>query len=162
MLGIAVAPALIQATAMLADEGWFHRRRGLPRWERIGHPLDTLTTALCYGWIVITPPRAPHALSVYIALAMFSCLFITKDEVVHAALCEPMEAWLHAILFVMHPVVLMAFGFLWWSGGKPMQLILQLQLLLTLSFAMYQVLYWSVFCKPTSTVPTPTPKPSGP
>jgi hypothetical protein len=151
MVGIVVIPALIQATAMLADEGWFHRRRGLPRWERIGHPLDTLTTALCYGWLVATRPEAPHALSVYIGLAIFSCLFITKDELVHAAQCEPREIWLHSILFVTHPVVLMAFGLLWWSGGEPVRWILQLQLLLTLAFAIYQVLYWSVFCNRTST-----------
>ena len=29
-----------------STRAWFHRRRGLPRWERIGHPLDTLTIVL--------------------------------------------------------------------------------------------------------------------
>jgi len=147
MVSIAAVPVLIQAIAMLADEGYFHRRRGLPRWERIGHPLDTLTTALCYGWTVVSAPYAPHAVSVYIGLSLFSCLFITKDEFVHARLCEPTEAWLHSVLFVMHPVVLGAFGFLWWSGGESVQWILKMQLLLTLSFAIYQIMYWSLFWK---------------
>jgi hypothetical protein len=148
MAGLALVPALIQAAAMLADEGWFHRRRGLPRWERIGHPIDTLTTALCYGWLVVASPEAPHSLAVYIGLALFSSLFITKDEFVHATRCEPTEIWLHSILFVMHPIVLAAFGFLWWSGNDAARAIARVQLLLMLAFAAYQVLYWSVFWKP--------------
>jgi hypothetical protein len=148
MVVLVVVAVLIQASAMLADEGWFHRRRGLPRWERIGHPLDTLTTASCYAWLSLATPHAPHALAVYIGLAVFSCLFITKDEFVHAKRCEPGEIWLHAILFVMHPIVLAAFGFLWWSGSDAARVIVRAQLLLTLAFAAYQVLYWSILWKP--------------
>jgi hypothetical protein len=69
---------LLQMLAMCVDEMLFHRARGLPRWERIGHPLDTLTAALCYGWLLFVPPSASHALGVYIGLCAFSCLFITK------------------------------------------------------------------------------------
>jgi len=29
---------------MGVDEFYFHRRRGLPRWERLAHPLDTMTS----------------------------------------------------------------------------------------------------------------------
>src|ERR1019366_3333568 len=36
-----------------------HQRRGLPRWERLGHPLDTLSVAGCYGWLVATGPGSP-------------------------------------------------------------------------------------------------------
>ena len=147
MLALLAVPALVQAAAMLADEGWFHRQRGLPRWERIGHPLDTLSTALCYAWLLASRPESAHALGVYVGLALFSCLFITKDEFVHAELCEPMESWLHSVLFVMHPVVLMSFGFVWWSDAPAARWILLAQLLLTLGFASYQVLYWSVFWK---------------
>ncbi|HEX7480692.1 MAG TPA: hypothetical protein VF331_23025 [Polyangiales bacterium] len=150
MFGILFTPVLIQASAMLADEGWFHRRRGLPRWERIGHPLDTLTTALCYGWLVSVSPQAPHALAVYIGLALFSCLFITKDEFIHAKVCSPTEGWLHSLLFVIHPVVLMAFGYVWRSAADAAHWVLRAQLLITLAFATYQIWYWSVFCKPSS------------
>lgn len=155
MLGLVLAPVLIQAAAMLADEGFFHRRRGLPRWERIGHPLDTLTTASCYGWLVVARPDTPHGLAIYVGLALFSCLFITKDELVHSKLCTPMELWLHAVLFVIHPIVLMAFGFVWWSGGRDVQYVILAQLLLTLGFATYQVLYWSVFWKQESKLTGP-------
>jgi hypothetical protein len=141
MLSVLLLPGLLQMLAMLVDEFYFHRKRGLPRWERIGHPLDTLTTALCYGWALGTSAAAPHALGVYVGLAAFSCLFITKDEFVHARLCDPKESWLHSVLFVLHPVVLLAFAVLWQLGTYSW--LLQAQLALTLTFFMYQLVYWS-------------------
>ncbi len=146
-----LVPAALQGAAMLADELWFHHRRGLPRWERIGHPLDTLTAAACYGWLLLREPEAPHALTVYVVLAAFSCLFVTKDELVHARCCEPPELWLHAVLFVLHPVVFLAFG-LWWRAGEPLWVI-RAQLGATLVFALYQVVYWSV---PWTRTPDPS------
>jgi hypothetical protein len=126
---------------MLADEAWFHRRRGLPRWERLGHPLDSLSVAAAYTWLVLVPPGA-HALAAYVGLAGFSCLFVTKDEAVHARLCSAGEHWLHALLFVLHPIVFAAFAVLWWMGGHDW--LVRAQLALTVSFMAYQLLYWSV------------------
>ncbi|HEX3849894.1 MAG TPA: hypothetical protein VHW01_02940 [Polyangiaceae bacterium] len=141
MLGLLLLPAALQALAMLVDELVFHRKRGLPRWERLGHPLDTLTAALCYGWLVAMPVKNAHALGAYVALCAFSCLFITKDELVHARLCEPLETWLHALLFVLHPVVFLAFGVVWYSGAHDW--IIKAALGSTLGFLSYQVAYWS-------------------
>ncbi len=146
MRAFLVLPALVQALAMLVDEGWFHRRRGLPRWERVGHPLDTITVAACYAWLVATDPGSAHALGIYAGLSTFSCLFITKDELVHKRVCEGWETWLHAILFVLHPIVFLTFGLIWASGKDAW--LLRAQLALTLAFAAYQVLYWSVLCNP--------------
>jgi hypothetical protein len=126
---------------MCVDELVFHRKRGLPRWERLGHPLDTLTTALCYGWLVWVPASSPHALGVYVALCAFSCLFITKDELVHARLCEPLEIWLHALLFVLHPIVFLAFGAIWYSAAQAWAP--KVMLGTTLVFMAYQFLYWN-------------------
>ncbi len=135
------APAALQALAMLVDEGWFHRRRGLPRWERVGHPIDTASVALCYGWLLWRRPHEPGALPVYVALAAFSCLLVTKDEFVHARHCGAGEQWLHALLFVLHPIVFLAFGALWWGGLDP--LAITAQFALTLAFMAYQIAYWS-------------------
>jgi hypothetical protein len=146
MPGIFLLPALVQMVAMVADEGWFHRKRGLPRWERNGHPLDTLTVAMAYAWLAWARPGDRHALTVYLVLALFSCVFVTKDEFVHSRLCGPGESWLHAILFVLHPLVFAAFGVLWWTGGPSW--IVRAQLALTLAFGGYQVLYWSVLWNP--------------
>jgi 2-polyprenyl-6-hydroxyphenyl methylase/3-demethylubiquinone-9 3-methyltransferase len=143
MIAVCLIPIVLQAVVMVIDEGLFHRARELPRWERIGHPLDTLTIALCLGWLVAMPrASAPSAaLPVYVGLAVFSTLFVTKDEAVHARLCSAGEHWLHAMLFVLHPIVLAAFGYLWWTGAA---WLLVGQLGITVAFMAYQIIYWNL------------------
>jgi hypothetical protein len=130
----------VQAALMVVDEFYFHHRRRLPRWERIGHPLDTLSVLACYAMALAFSP-SDGAVGCYAALAVFSCLFVTKDEFVHAKLCDPAEHWLHAVLFLMHPVVLTLAAFLWVSGGH--RALLAFQGLLTLTFGVYQTVYWN-------------------
>ena len=62
-------PLAVQTIAMLVDEGYFHRKRGLGRWERVGHPLDTLTVLVCLAWVLFAPPSG-RAIAVYAGLAM--------------------------------------------------------------------------------------------
>jgi 2-polyprenyl-6-hydroxyphenyl methylase/3-demethylubiquinone-9 3-methyltransferase len=140
-VALLVVPIALQAIAMAIDELACHRRRELPRWERIGHPLDTLTIVACIAWLVVAPRGAPAALPVYAALAAFSTLFVTKDEAVHARLCGAGEHWLHALLFVLHPIVLAALAALWWTGRVQ---LLHAQLALAIAFCAYQVVYWNV------------------
>lgn len=144
-LAVLVVPLVVQALVMLVDELWFHRRRGLPRWERIGHPLDTLTIVACLTWLLVVPTAAGYALPGYVVLAVFSSLFVTKDEGVHAAACGPGEHWLHAVLFSLHPIVLGACAALWWRGETG---ILLAQLVISLVFLGYQVVYWNVLREP--------------
>lgn len=139
-----IIPLVVQGAAMLVDEGWFHRRRGLPRWERIGHPLDTLTIVACLAWLLASDPANASALPVYVALAVGSCVFVTKDEGVHARLCDGGEHWLHAVLFVLHPIVLATLGIAWWLGRTD---LLAVQLAITLAFLAYQVVYWNFVWK---------------
>jgi hypothetical protein len=146
MLALLLLPAGLQALAMAFDEWVCHRRRGLPKWERIGHPLDTLSVAACYAWLLVASPDDRSGLPIYIALAAFSCLLITKDEPLHAKLCDARESWLHAVLFVLHPIVFMGFGLLWWSGEN--RRVIGLQCALTIAFAIYQSAYWSLVWKP--------------
>jgi 2-polyprenyl-6-hydroxyphenyl methylase / 3-demethylubiquinone-9 3-methyltransferase len=144
VLAILLVPIALQALAMLVDELWFHRRRGLPRWERIGHPLDTLSLAACLAWLLATPPGETWALGGYAGLAIFSTLFVTKDEWVHARYCEAGEQWLHAVLFALHPIVLAVFALAWWHGHVT---LLAGQLAITVAFLGYQVVYWNVIWK---------------
>jgi hypothetical protein len=146
MVGWLVAPMLLQGLLMIVDEAVFHRRRGLPRWERLGHPLDTLTVAVTLGFACVVDARAAWALPAYVALAAFSSLFVTKDEPVHAKLCGAGEQWLHAMLFVLHPVVFFCYALLWRDGGYRALMIGQL--LLTVGFGLYQWVYWSVIWRP--------------
>jgi hypothetical protein len=134
-------PIALQALAMVFDELYFHRKRGLPRWERIGHPLDTFTVIISYAVLVFLVPTAFN-LKLYIGLCAFSCLFITKDEFVHTENCEASENWLHAVLFVLHPITFLAAGMIWWDQLNP--LFLKMQLLILIIVMIYQVLYWRI------------------
>jgi hypothetical protein len=145
-------PVVAQMLCMALDEFYFHWQRQLPRWERVGHPLDTLTVLLCYGWLLLSPPSAP-ALSVYVGLCVFSCLFVTKDELVHRRHCRAGEHWLHAVLFTLHPLSLLSAGLLWpaWHGQTLAflryegfeQVFLLGNTLLTCGFGFYQLIYWN-------------------
>lgn len=142
MLALLLLPAILQALAMFVDEFVCHRKRGLPRWERLGHPLDTLSAIVCYGFLILVPPSHSHALGVYIGLCAFSCLFITKDEFVHAKRCEPLETWLHAVLFVLHPIVFLAFGLIWLSGIDPW--VVKGAIASASAMFVYQFSYWNL------------------
>ncbi|MBZ0237327.1 MAG: hypothetical protein K8M05_33725 [Deltaproteobacteria bacterium] len=155
-----VALVIVQGLAMAFDEAWFHRRRGLPRWERIGHPIDTLTVVACFAWLVAASPSAT-ALGVFVALALASCLVITKDEWIHARCCRPGEHWLHALLFVLHPLVLGAGAAVWWRDGQAA--VLGVQLVVVAVFGTYQLVYWNLVAAPTTPAgPARTRRPADP
>ncbi|HEX3769837.1 MAG TPA: hypothetical protein VHV30_03180 [Polyangiaceae bacterium] len=141
MIALAFAPLLLQAAAMVFDEFHFHRRRGLPLWERVGHPLDTCTVLACFAVALVAPADGGWRIA-YGSLAAFSCLFITKDEPVHARACTPGEQWLHAVLFVLHPIVLACVALFWVRGARG---IVAGQAALTFAFGVYQVVYWNLW-----------------
>jgi putative flippase GtrA len=145
---------------MSVDELYFHWQRELPRWERIGHPLDTLTVLLCLGWVWFVPPSST-AVSIYLGLAFFSCVFVTKDEWVHHKYCSAGEHWIHALQFVFHTLVLLSVGLLWpalhqqtiaWLHYEGFERALFLSNLgLTFGFGLYQLIYWNFVWRPAST-----------
>ncbi len=137
-------PFFVQSIAMAVDEFYFHLKRGLPRWERLGHPLDTLTVVLCYLFLVLVPPSTGSS-SIFIGMAVFSSFFVTKDEFIHSKLCSPLECWLHSCLFVLHPVCLYSAGKLWWVGEA--QILLEAQLVILCVFGTYQTIYWNFYGK---------------
>jgi hypothetical protein len=154
-------PLAAQGLLMGADELWFHRRRGLPLWERIGHPIDTGSVLACLGFAWLCPV-SPATLWTYLTLAAFSCALVTKDEPVHAVRCSAAEHWIHAALFVLHPIVLAVSALLWTAReqhpiaevvGRSSGLavpdaalagaVLLAQGALVTGFGLYQALYWS-------------------
>ena len=162
MWSLILLPFVLQALAIGIDEVWFHRRRGLPKWERIGHPLDTLTVFICMGYVLFTP-FSKEALFIYFLFAAFSCLMVTKDEFVHKEHCPASEQWLHAILFLLHPLTFTAAGLIWpvsqriepapwittWLNA-PEQLyhFLWMQWILMGCFMIYQFIYWNIIWQP--------------
>lgn len=138
-------PFFVQAAVILFDEFFFHIKRGLPLWERIGHPLDTFSMVLCLSYVLVFP-FSKGALFPFIVLGAISCLLITKDEFVHSEECEGKEHWLHALLFVTHPLVLISIGWLW-GHGEHYRPFLSIQLLFVSLFCLYQLVYWNLVWK---------------
>jgi hypothetical protein len=156
-----LTPFALQALAIGVDEVWFHRRRGLPAWERIGHPIDTLTVLLCMGYVLLIP-YSKQAILPYCLLAIFSTLLVTKDEFVHKEHCPASEQWLHAILFILHPITLIAAALIWpaaqgieiaawfhsWVEQKEfLHHFLIGQFSLMTLFMVYQIVYWNFLWK---------------
>jgi hypothetical protein len=155
-------PFIIQAFCVFFDEFFFHVKRDLPKWERIGHPLDSLSVALCFLFVLCFPYNLFN-LKIYIGLALFSTLFITKDEFVHVDHCPKTEMWLHALLFINHPLMMASLGCLWalcyqtlpfsWLQDLlNMSFIIHnfilLQTILIGLFMFYQIIYWNFLWKP--------------
>lgn len=157
---IVVIPFLLQVVCMGVDELYFHRKRSLPLWERLGHPLDTLTVLLCMLWLLFVPPM-PQSVVVFIVLSAFSCFFITKDERIHHRHCQAGEHWLHAVLFILHPIILIAAAALWPAvHGQPSawfyytgfeRFFMYSSTFLIFLFGLYQFIYWNLLWKPRST-----------
>jgi hypothetical protein len=154
-------PFAMQAALIFTDEWCFHIKRGLPKWERIGHPLDTLSVLSCLVFILLVP-FSKGALAIYITLALASSLLITKDEFVHKDCCCAKEMWLHAALFVNHTLLLLSACLIWisissleppsWSAHitlnkKKFSFFLKSQVGFITLFAMYQIIYWNFIWK---------------
>ncbi len=127
---------------MAFDEIWFHQKRGLPRWERIGHPIDTLSFLACVAFVLLVP-YSKNALWVYLGLAILSCLMVTKDEFVHKHHCPATEHWVHALLFVLHPIALASVGWIWYAMPH-FSFFLIAQCFLLIFFMSYQIIYWNM------------------
>ncbi len=156
------APFVVQAVSITLDEYVFHIKRGLPKWERIGHPLDTLSVLSCFLFVFFFPYSETH-FKWYIGIAIFSCILITKDEFVHKHHCPASEQWLHALLFVNHPIMLAALAFMWpvlsaetlpswvpafFNHKQAFYPFLLMQIGTISFFLLYQVIYWNFIWKP--------------
>jgi hypothetical protein len=135
-------PFFLQGLSMAVDEFYFHRRRGLGAWERWGHPLDSLTVLIPFLYLLKTTPST-EALPVYIGLAAFSCVFVTKDEFVHREECDAKETWLHAVLFILHPLTFLSAAILWLQDDEGARDFFPVQTVVIFLFLIYQLVYWS-------------------
>lgn len=141
LLFSAIGIFLAQGTIMAVDEFYFHWRRGLKAWEVWGHPVDTLFFLACFFLAWKFPPHTVMR-NVWIVLALVSTLIITKDEWVHKKECCAAEQWLHALLFILHPISLWMCYQLWQSGLPEHKGLLLLQTTLIGGFLAYQVFFW--------------------
>jgi hypothetical protein len=160
MRALIFIPFIVQAIVIFLDEYIYHIKRGLPKWERIGHPIDTFSVICCLAFVLLVPYDATM-IKWYVILGAFSCILITKDEFIHKHVCPASEQWLHSILFVNHSVLLTAIGLMWprLSGrdvfrwlpeGEVLNSFLWLQAAGATLFCLYQVVYWNFIYKETS------------
>ncbi len=148
----------IHATLMLFDEFYFHRKRRLGLWERIGHPVDTFFTLICFI-LVLFFSMSKNNILIYLIFSIISCLIIIKDEGVHLQLCNKNEQFIHAVLFVCHPLVLLGLFLCWPSFSSPafpslslfssplLKKIITLQFISIILFFFYQIFYWNFYQK---------------
>lgn len=138
---------LLQGAILFFDELYFHRKRGLPLWEKFSHPIDSFSVLICYLFLFVSEYNE-STLKIFIGLSVLSCLLITKDEFVHKAQAPAAENWLHALLFIVHPVPFIAAGLLWAEATE--KLSFGLMAVFVLLFMLYQIIYWSFFEKSRS------------
>jgi hypothetical protein len=129
----------IQGMLLVYDELVLHRQRGLPRWERMGHPVDAFCFSLPIGFAACR--GAETSPNVYFGLSLLSSLVILKDEWVHVGRIGGLEATVHAALFVIHPVTLMTA----WELAKTGQTFgLLLAWVALLGVVLFQGVYWNL------------------
>ncbi len=158
---LVILPFALQAVTIGIDEVWFHWKRGLPKWERIGHPVDTFTVLLCMGYVLFVP-FSKQALLPYCLLSAFSCVMVTKDEFIHKEHCSGAENWFHAVLFLLHPITLASAGLIWpvswgvetapWIASWLTQTailtnFLKVQFFCMFLFMLYQIVFWNFVWK---------------
>lgn len=130
----------LQAALILIDEFFFHWARGLPRWERLGHPVDTLSLLAPLSLAAFsTPTEITQRL--FIVLAVLSCLCVTKDEWVHRERAPAAEQWVHSILFILHPVVLLGAYFAWTVDPVWIRIVVMPMGV----FLLYQIIFWNFY-----------------
>lgn len=140
---LAIATALltlIQGLLMAIDEFSFHKMRGLRKWERIGHPIDSLFYSIPLFISAFLPASELNRV-LFVGASVFSCLLITKDEFVHMRECGPSEHWVHACLFLLHPAILYGIALLW-KAQEAQALRVVLPIAVT-CFGFYQFFYWA-------------------
>lgn len=146
MISWALFSFLAQGLLIGVDEFACHHRRRLPRWELAGHPVDTFCLLLFFASLLAFSPAGTVARFVVLGFGALSCLIITKDEWVHQKLSSGFENWLHAMLFLVHPVVVGGFYFAWVEGSPFFGRVLGMTLLCCGGFFLYQcmrgVLLW--------------------
>lgn len=130
----------LQCIAMIIDEFWFHRLRGLPRWEVWGHPVDGLVFMFPVSLAAYTQPN-PLLIKLFVVLSIVSSLCVTKDEWIHTDRCSAGEQWLHSILFLIHAPLLIAIGTLWAFNWGHQSGLIYLPPLIAGTITM-QLFYW--------------------
>jgi len=109
-LGLAVFASYF--LLLCIDELWFHRKRILTKKEKWSHRVDLILLLSCVATVLFFE-YSDKTRIVFGILALLSILSITKDEVSHASSCSGSELWIHSLIFLSHPLMLITLGAIW-------------------------------------------------
>lgn len=126
-----------QGILMFFDEFKYHHKRGLKKWERVGHPIDSFFFLIPFVYTLYF-----SNIYIFLVLSLVSCLIVTKDEFVHAKECDAPEQWLHSVLFIIHPIAFIGLWLAWQNGFSQ---IIKFQSLIIFLFMLYQIIYWNFY-----------------
>ena len=160
MKWLILAPFLLQSALMFVDEFIFHRSRGLSTWERVGHPIDTLSVLAIY-LLAYTIDPSPTGFAIGGGLTVFSMILVTKDEAYHQRECSVAEQRCHGLLFGLHPLHFITVLCLWpllrsdhlvgalapLENLRGVESALPIMLALTAGAFFHQVFYWNVLMR---------------
>lgn len=144
-------PFILQGLIMVIDEFVIHEKRGLPRWERFGHPMDSFSVLAAFLYL-LNFEWSPENQNVYLGICIFSSLLITKDEFIHKNESSGFEHWLHSLLFLLHPVTFWCAGVIWKNNPEHPFLVIQTAVIGV--FMLYQILRWSILWPKSTTQST--------
>ena len=144
LLLIAIAIGL-QGFCLIFDEFVFHWRRDLPRWERLGHPIDSLAFLAALAIPALWEAQSDLVKIVYGIVAMVSCLCVTKDEGVHLKLATAREQHLHGLMFLLHSAILVLIWNAWKNGNFQLPAAMLFPIA---AFSVYQIVYWNLVRPP--------------
>lgn len=146
MVGFITFTTLFHAVLYFLDEHYFHRKRGLSDNEVKSGMFDGILYVITVGLTIFT--TYSKGLSyLYITLALLSCLSIVKHEYFYPETMDKKERITHALLYIIHPLILFAFYQSWQSSLFDNELfywMLQLAYFaLAFKAAAFYVIYWN-------------------
>lgn len=114
---ILFVPFFLQGALIATDEIYCHRRRGLSQLEKLSHVVDSSLLLITFVFALYVNPTANSEIQFFV-LSAISTVAITKDEWIHARESDGLEQWLHAWLFIVHPLVLVSLWQVWHQSGR--------------------------------------------
>jgi hypothetical protein len=119
-------PLIVQAIVIFVDEFYFHFAPGQPRWERIGHSLDTVTVLAPVLWLLVSAPSERN-------LIVFSCC----RSLCSGRALEPRRALYHASA---EPIT-------WLGEFHGLEFALPAQAAALALYMISQAVYWNLIWK---------------
>lgn len=144
---------IIHGSLLLYDEYVIHKERGLTKREITGGIIDGFLYIATIAVTIFTSYSEQLAF-LYISLATLSCLSIVFHELYYPDKIRKTERIIHALLYIIHPLILFAFYESWKSDmfqNNYTYWMLQLgYFFLAFKTKTYFIIYWNYIDERTS------------